>query len=566
MYGSEIPEAAALSGMSHAAFGERREGVNGTLFSITLMVLLCIFPIRSVSQTIVFPDRQVSMSEAMEEIERQTGYTFAYNEGTLDTDRTVSLRSGRITLRRSMDRLVEDSGLDYEIIGRQIIIFPRNAEELPADSTYLPEAAANAEMLEESIVIGYGSVKRKDISASVSVVPTDDADTRPAVSAASLLYGKASGVQVLQPSGMPGTPVSIRVRGATSVNASNEPLYVVDGIPTDDISNLSPNDIASIQILKDASSAAIYGARAANGVVIINTLDGKSGKAVLKFKAYAGISVLGKTIDALNTEQYKDLMNELSEITATVPSIPESETRYTDWNDVLFGTGLNQNYQLSFSNGNDRLRYYASINHTEEDGIISKAYFRRSGFRANLDSEIFPWVSANLNFSYTHNSESSVYDSRSSLRSGSILAAINTPPFMQIWDPEHPDRYDEDAYGARILNPMAANAADMLNYSDRLTGAASLVFSFLKNFKLKSTFSVDLINGRNDYYLDPVSTSDGRAVNGIVSEGNSRNFEWLFENVLSYDKSLWGGGTCFFGISRFRPAESPMERKQHRRL
>ena len=509
--------------------------------SLAAAVLFLAFPLLSFSQNIVFPDRQVSLAQAMDEIERQTGYTFAYNEGTVDMRRTVTFRSGRIQLRKVMDRLTEGSGLEYEIIGSQIILFPQSGEAISEEEASLSrEDSGKVEILEESVVIGYGSVKRKDISTSVSIVPVDDADTRPTVSVASLLYGKASGVQVLQPSGMPGTPLSVRVRGATSVNASNEPLYVVDGIPTDDISNLSPNDIASVQILKDASSAAIYGARAANGVVIINTLSGKSGGPSLKFKAYAGVSMLGKTIEALDTEQYKELMNELSEITSTVPNIPETETRYTDWNDVLFGTGLNQNYQLSFSNGNDRLRYYASITHTGEDGIIRKANFRRSGFRANLDSEIFPWISVNLGFSYTHNYESSVYDSRSSLRSGSILAAVNTPPFMQIWDSEYPDRYDEDAYGARILNPMAANAADMLGYSDRITGAASLIFSFLKNFKLKSTFSVDLANLRHDYYLDPVSTSDGRAVNGMVSESNSRNFEWLFENVISFDKTLWG--------------------------
>ena len=160
--------------------------------------------------------------------------------------------------------------------------------------------------MEDAVIIGYGAVKRKDITTAVSVVSTQDVENRPLISAASILQGKAAGVQVVQPSGMPGTALSVRVRGATSVQASNEPLYVVDGIPTDDISNLSTEDIASMQVLKDASSSAIYGARAANGVVLINTKRGDAGKVDLRFNSFVGFSRLGKKLEALNTEQYKE--------------------------------------------------------------------------------------------------------------------------------------------------------------------------------------------------------------------------------------------------------------------
>jgi TonB-dependent SusC/RagA subfamily outer membrane receptor len=139
---------------------------------------------------------------------------------------------------------------------------------------------------------------------------------------------------------MPGSSLSVRVRGTTSVQASNEPLYVVDGVPSDDISHISADDIESMQVLKDASSSAIYGARAANGVVIITTKRGHSGQTSVRFNAYAGVSRLSNGIEALNTEQYKELMTELGKTTAVVPVIPEDENRYTDWEDVLFGTGI----------------------------------------------------------------------------------------------------------------------------------------------------------------------------------------------------------------------------------
>lgn len=235
-------------------------------------------------------------------------------------------------------------------------------------------------LLNEVVVVGYGQMRRKDITTAVSSVSTKDIDERPIINAGEALQGKAVGIQVVQPSGMPGSGISVRVRGTTSVQASNEPLYIVDGRPVDDISDLSPNDIESIQILKDASSAAIYGARAANGVVLIETRHGKDGKSQIKFSTYVGFSKLGKKIDALNTEEYKDLMKDLKQYMNTAPTIPDSEMRYTDWSDLFFKTGVDQNYQLPVSNGNDKVQYYVSGGFTNQKGIVHKANFRRYNF------------------------------------------------------------------------------------------------------------------------------------------------------------------------------------------
>ncbi len=393
----------------------------------------------------------------------------------------------------------------------------------------------DAELLDEVVVIGYGAMRRKDITTAVSVISTEDIDKRPVISAAQALQGKGAGIQVIQPSGEPGAGLSIRVRGATSVQASNEPLYVVDGMPMDDISYLSPNDIENMQVLKDASSAAIYGARAANGVVLITTKRGRVGEAKVKLSTFTGISQLGRKIHALNTGEYKELMKDLKQVTNTVPNIPEDENRYVDWTDKFFKTGLTQNYQVSVANGTDKVQYMVSGGYTDEDGIVRKSQFNRYNFRANIDSQQTSWLQMALNLSYSRIKGQWVNSNGSSMRSGSILSVINTPPFMQEWDPDNPGQYDESAYGSRILNPLAANAPDNVTSTDFFKGSVGFTVDLYKGLKFKTTFGMDLYHERWNYYLDPESTVEGRATKGRVEESFSRNVEWLLENLLTYD-------------------------------
>lgn len=571
---------------------------------MTALAFLVLGSFCAAAQNVRFSESSMPLRKAFSEIEEQTSYTVSFNGGLVDVDQMTSTPVTSVSLADALSQLLQGTGADYRIVNSQIVIFPIKSSQEDDQDHYLgtvvdksgePLAGAyvvngttkdgvmtdsdgkfsilaksgdvltvsflgfvdakvtcgqrrnlritmeNDNMsLDESIVVGYGSVKRRDLTTAVSAVSTKDISERPITSAASVLQGKAAGVQVIQPSGMPGTSLSIRVRGATSIQASNEPLYVVDGTPTDDISNISPEDIGSIQVLKDASSSAIYGARAANGVVLITTKRGSVNQVELRFNGYAGISKLGKKIEALNTEEYKVLMKELAKTTVTVPTIPDSENRYTDWTDELFKTGVTQNYQLSLRNGNEKLRYFISLGHSNEKGIVNKAFFRRNNFRANIDSDMFKWLSISFNAAYSYNKGRSVYESRSAMRAGSILAAVNTPPFMQVWDRNDPSIYDEDAYGARISNPIGANAADMTNSTDRTTLGISADFKPFNGLVYKTSYSIDLNNGRSDYYLDPKTTSDGRSTKGYVSTGSTRNHEWLWENIVTYSK-VFGG-------------------------
>ena len=236
-------------------------------------------------------------------------------------------------------------------------------------------------MLEEVVAIGYGAVKRKDVTTAVSSVSTKDLENRPIVSAAQGMQGKAAGLQISQANGQPGSSPTVRVRGTTSLNGSNNPLYVVDGVPFEDIDFLSADDIDDIQILKDASSAAIYGSRAANGVIIIGTKQGKEGVAKVSLNSHYSFSQVNNTPKVLNAWEYKELQDEIGML-----NLPDDLTDQTDWKKETFRTGSVQNYQLQITNGTDKLRYFLSGGYTRENGVIRETDFERYNFRAAVEN------------------------------------------------------------------------------------------------------------------------------------------------------------------------------------
>lgn len=209
--------------------------------------------------------------------------------------------------------------------------------EVPASAGMTVTMREGASLIDDVVVVGYGTVRRGDLTAAVSSVNTEDLDRRAIATVSSAIQGKAAGVQVSQPSGQPGGGMIVRIRGASSLSSSNDPLYVVDGVPVGEgeyaISYLSPNDIASMDILKDASAAAIYGSRAANGVVLITTKSGSSGDTHVSFSAYAGISKVQRTFDVLNVSQYKELMEEINALI-----LPDGLKDETDWFDETYRT------------------------------------------------------------------------------------------------------------------------------------------------------------------------------------------------------------------------------------
>lgn len=390
-------------------------------------------------------------------------------------------------------------------------------------------------MLEDIVVIGYGSVKRKDVTTAISTVSTKDLDQRPITNVAQAIQGKAAGVAVTQPNGAPGSEMSIRVRGTTSFNGSNDPLYVVDGVPVDNIRFLSPSDITSMQILKDASSAAIYGSRAANGVVLITTKSGTSGQGKISFNTQLTQNVVTSNVDVLNTQQYMELQKEIGLVT-----LPPTLTDQTDWFKETYQNGRIQNYQVSITDGTEKLKYFLSGGYVDELGVINSTFFKRYNFRANVDNKIRPWLTVNANVNYADYTDNGVSTGTGANRGGVVLSAINTPTFAPIWDPMNPDQYNSNFYGVNITSPLEnmARSANNRNKENRLLASGSALVTLLPELTFKSSFTLDRRNSVNTTFLDPISTSWGRNQRGEASDTRSMNTVLTFDNVLTYTNTF----------------------------
>ncbi len=393
----------------------------------------------------------------------------------------------------------------------------------------------NVSVLNEVVVIGYGTQVKKDLTTAVSVIDQKDIEDRPITSAAQALQGKAAGVDVVQPSGKPGGEIVVHVRGTTSVLAGNDPLYVVDGVPTTDIRGLNPSDIASMSVLKDASSAAIYGARAANGVVTITTFRGKENTPVIKFQTYVGASWLRKPIQTLNTKQYRDLIDQISP-----GSLDPTWTGYTDWSNLVFGTGFNQSYQLSASGGNEKNRYYSSLGYLSEAGIVKPAQFSRINFRINLDNELRSWLKTSTNVNMIYSKTQDTPDNASSGRGGVIMSTLNTPPFLNVYKSDGSGQFDPNPFQPSWENPIAyMEGPDQKAIDFRVFGNLNITATIIKGLTFTTNFGIDYTSHQWDYYLDPFRTNYGRQENGVGQADKSHALTWLWENTLNYNKQ-WG--------------------------
>ena len=387
--------------------------------------------------------------------------------------------------------------------------------------------------LDEVVVIGYGSVKRKDLTTAVSTIGEEDFENRPIVSAAQAIQGKAPGVAVQMPTGAPGSGMTVRVRGTTSFNGSNEPLYVVDGVPVDNVDFLQPNDIENMQILKDASSAAIYGSRGANGVVLITTKSGKSGNAKVSLNLQGGFTNVAKKMDVLNVAQYKALMDEIGLV-----HLPDGLKDETDWFDATYRTGNLQNYQISVSQSTDKISYYISGGFQREQGILSSSFFQRFNFRSNVEGKIRSWLTARANIIYSDNSSNGGGAMGTvGNRGGVILSVINTPTYAPIWNPENPKQYYNNFYGLNMQSPLEneARQAANRNRENRIIASGELLFDIYKGLKFQTKFTLDRRNGWNTSFLDPYTTTYGREQGGLGYDGRSYNTVLTWDNIATYN-------------------------------
>lgn len=392
-------------------------------------------------------------------------------------------------------------------------------------------AAATGEM-ESVVVIGYGSQKKKDLTGAVSVVSAADFANRPIVNAGEALQGKAAGVQVSSVSGKPGAGLSIRVRGSSSISAGNDPLYVVDGMQMTDISAINPNDIESFSVLKDAASSAIYGTRAANGVIVITTKKGKNGQSKIDVNSYYGISNVSKKLDVLNASQYQEYANEVYGSKVITDSMVNANN--VNWQDEVFQTGTQQSYQVAFSGGNEKTQHYLALGYMDQKGMIRPAKFDRMNARLNLSSKVTSWLSLNTSMLASRTHDNDVTDNTGAARGGVVIGAVTTAPTVPRYKANGQIGQDPQTGWE---NPLGAIEGQYTkNTKDRLIANFGADITFMKGLVFQSRFGIDYKNNSGHYFRDPVLTQAGRDAKGSVNQTNSTEWVWLSEQTLNYTR------------------------------
>ena len=398
------------------------------------------------------------------------------------------------------------------------------------------------QLLDEVVVVGYGTVKKSDLTGAVSGVSNRQYKNQPVQRVENILQGRTPGVEVTATSGMPGASMKVRVRGTPSINKSSDPLYVIDGIiSSSGLDGINPSDIQSMEILKDASSTAIYGSRGSNGVILITTKQGSEGKAQVTFDASVGLSTVRKQYDLLNAYEYATALNDIrgsSTISAEDLEAYKNGTKGINWTDLLTRTGITQDYRLAISGGNEKVKYLISGNVLDQEAITIMSDYKRYGIRANIDSEVKPWltISAKLNASSLHKHNEG---------GANWLHVTNFSPTMELKDPET-GVYNTDPYnmiGSSPYGEMIVNNSD--SYSYNLNANLTLLFKIMKGLTLS-------VQGGYDYDNSPSysfrSKLDSPGAINSASNTNALHNYWQNTNNLTWQKQFGDHSFTAMGV------------------
>ncbi len=362
----------------------------------------------------------------------------------------------------------------------------------------------DAQALEEVVVIGYGSVKKKDLTGSVSTVNSDVLAAVPVANATEALTGKMAGVQITTTEGSPDAEMSIRVRGGGSITQSNEPLYIVDGFPVESISDIPASEIEDITVLKDASSTAIYGSRGANGVILVTTKSGKEGKVNVSYNAYYSWKKVAKTLDVLSARDYAEWQYELANILGNVESYEEHFGGYNDidlydnvatndWQDLTFGrTGHTFNHNVSINGGSDKVKYAFNYAHMDDKAIMQMSNFKRDNLSLKLNGKINKRISVDLQarWSKTKINGAGANETSSTLNTDKRLRyAVQYTPFPVEGVS---DSGDDDGTNSSFYNPLTAlRDNDERRFRTQLNMAGAVTWEIIDNLKFKTELGYD---------------------------------------------------------------------------
>ena len=399
----------------------------------------------------------------------------------------------------------------------------------------------DVEALDEVVVVGYGTMRKKDVTGAVSSVRTEDITKNATSNVMQAIAGKMSGVQVVQNSGTPGGDVSILIRGVGTINDAS-PLYVIDGVPVSGgMWYLNPNDVESIDVLKDASATAIYGSRGANGVVMVTTKQAQEGHTEINFDYSYGIQHTAKTYDMLNASQYAALHNEMRTNAGSEYSLnpafsdPESLGTGTDWMDAIFRTAPMQKVNLSMLGGNQKISHATSLGYYTQDGIMKNSSYNRLSLQSNISSKIVSNVTvrANVNLSA---------ENRRTQPVGTVIQnAMRILPSIPIQDEngEYAGPTGNAEWNGNALNPVAIiNEQNYRMKGFRMLSNISLEWEIIKGLKFKTTGGAELGYDYNNSYIPKYKWGMNESKNTMQTVSSAYEQLYLWDNTLNYDKSF----------------------------
>ncbi|MCX2738757.1 SusC/RagA family TonB-linked outer membrane protein [Pontibacter anaerobius] len=422
--------------------------------------------------------------------------------------------------------------------------------------------ATDQKLLDEVVVVGYGTQQKKDVTSSIASVKGSDLANLATPSFDQQLAGRASGVQITQPSGILGAPPKINIRGVNSISSSTQPLIVIDGVPAaasgnvggftpaNALADINPNDIESFEILKDGAATAVYGSRAANGVILITTKKGKSGQAKFTYDGWAGTAKAIELHDLLNAQQFVDITNEkYSNIGQTSPAAMGEWD--TDWNDEVFRTAFQHSHAFSASGGSEKNTYYFSLGYSNQEGIGRANSLERYSVRTNLTTKVTKFLDFGLQAGLTNQINQGPLTGSNNL-SGNIFGVIRMHPNVPVYNPEHPTGYNIDFTEPRALgrgpnSAVVANGIPNIRFvldnnvrkatSYRGLGNVYLDFKLVDNLRFKTLLGADL-SMVDDFLFNDPRHGDGQGSGGVVSQAYSPVKAWNWQNILSYNKTL----------------------------
>ncbi|MET3029446.1 TonB-dependent receptor [Flavobacterium sp. UW10123] len=438
---------------------------------------------------------------------------------------------------------------------------------LPADtkSVMVVNMVNDLEKLNEVVVIGYGTSKRKDVNGAISSIKASEIQDKPFISIDQALVGKAAGVNVTQNSGTPGGGISVQIRGITSING-NEPLYVIDGTPVfadknndsfafsalgggngqtknSALSGLNISDIETIDILKDASSTAIYGANGANGVVLITTKKGKKGKSAFTYETYLGTQQVANSVDVLNLPQYATYQTKIFKLNGEpVPyqyQKPNLLGNGTNWQDELFRTATMYNHQISFSGEKDGTRYYTSLNYFDQEGIVMNSGFNRMSIRLNVDSNVKSWLKIGNNMSISRSSQEVV---RNDDRGGLVMNTLRQSPELPVRSADGSYAGPTSGLGSsanEATNPIALseyNNAKADRY--KVNGNFFADFTLTKGLVFRTELGYDLNFAKSSSFAPAYTLGNVSELLNKSFKQQDQSFYWSLKNYLTYNKTF----------------------------